>query len=116
MEQLGQKILLEIPPENEDKSFEGKEKRRVKPLRQDSFVSARDDGKAAVLQRRINVLDECLQNSADDLDTVEREIERKRGSSGLDMDQLLKQRQNLIQAIEAMQVQYVALSVELEEM
>ena len=113
VEQLGQN-LLNSPDEEEGEGgpLERTPRKEVAP----SVINA------AVIQRRIKVLDDCIKNSMGELESVTAELQRKdfmsSPASGANSKQnrLIKQQQNLRDAIEAMQVQFVALSVELEEL
>ena len=114
VEQLGQN-LLNSPDEEEGEG----EPLETTPRKKEVAPSVTN---AAVIQRRIKVLDDCIKNSMGELESVTAELQRKdfmsSPASGANSKQnrLIKQQQNLRDAIEAMQVQFVALSVELEEL
>jgi len=75
--------------------------------------SSSSSSKVMVLERRIQVLDECIRGMKVDLGVVEGALVGC-GDDGVKED-LLRQKQNLLDAIETMQVQYVALCVESAE-
>lgn len=70
-------------------------------------------GEAATLQRRIHVLDECIKGMKIDLEIIDKALDG--GAVPGEMQDLLRQKSNILDAIETMQVQYVALCVENEE-
>lgn len=76
-------------------------------------TTANDGDETATLQRRIQVLDECMKNMMSDLDIIDESLKNEKNKCS-DIE-LMKQKQNIIDAVEALQVQYVDLCVELEE-
>jgi hypothetical protein len=66
----------------------------------------------AKLERRIQVLDDCIQNMTRDLSQIDANLQN--ANSEEERRELLEKRKTTMEAVEALQVQLVALSIELE--
>lgn len=103
-EQLGQDF---INSKETDTTASAPPTKKVK-----SSQPTRSESQAAKLERRIQVLDDCIQNMTRDLSHIDATLQNANSEEG--KRELLEKRKNIAEAVEALQVQLVALSIELE--
>jgi len=77
-----------------------------------SSQPVRSEPRVAKLERRIQVLDDCIQNMTRDLSQIDANLQN--ANSEEERRELLEKRKTTMEAVEALQVQLVALSIELE--